>query len=137
MNSLLQTLFHIEKFRKIVYSMPLSNENPENNITLSLQRLFLKLQISTDSVSTTELTKSFGWNSLDSFLQHDVQELNRVLIDNLEKKMKNTPLDGALKDLFEGRTKNFIKCINVSYQSSTTETFYDIQVNIKGIFKKI
>jgi ubiquitin carboxyl-terminal hydrolase 7 len=37
---------------------------------------------------TTELTKSFGWKSLDSFLQHDVQEFNRVLQDKLESKMK-------------------------------------------------
>ena len=37
---------------------------------------------------TTELTKSFGWKSLDSFLQHDVQEFNRVLQDKLESKMR-------------------------------------------------
>ena len=37
---------------------------------------------------TTELTKSFGWKSLDSFLQRDVQEFNRVLQDKLEMKMK-------------------------------------------------
>ena len=40
------------------------------------------------SSGTTELTKSFGWKSLDSFLQHDVQEFNRVLQDKLESKMK-------------------------------------------------
>ena len=39
-------------------------------------------------LGTTELTKSFGWKSLDSFLQHDVQEFNRVLQDKLESKMK-------------------------------------------------
>jgi hypothetical protein len=37
---------------------------------------------------TNELTKSFGWKSLDSFMQHDVQEFNRVLQDKLESKMK-------------------------------------------------
>lgn len=37
---------------------------------------------------TNELTKSFGWKSLDSFMQHDVQEFNRVLSDKLEQKMK-------------------------------------------------
>ena len=39
-------------------------------------------------IGTIELTKSFGWKSLDSFLQHDVQEFNRVLQDKLEMKMK-------------------------------------------------
>ena len=41
-------------------------------------------------MGTKKLTKSFGWDSLDSFLQHDVQELCRVLLENLENKMKAT-----------------------------------------------
>ncbi len=43
---------------------------------------------------TTELTKSFGWDTVDSFMQHDVQEFNRVLQDTLEKKMKVHLLSG-------------------------------------------
>lgn len=39
-------------------------------------------------MSTKELTKSFGWDSYDAFMQHDVQELNRVLQEKLEDKMK-------------------------------------------------
>lgn len=48
---------------------------------------------------TTELTKSFGWTSLDSFLQHDVQEFNRVLQDKLESKMKVCMLMSSAKSL--------------------------------------
>lgn len=50
--------------------------------------LLLQLQFGDSSVSTKDLTKSFGWDTMDSFMQHDVQELNRVLCDNLEEKMK-------------------------------------------------
>ena len=39
-------------------------------------------------MSTKELTKSFGWDTYDAFMQHDVQELNRVLQEKLEDKMK-------------------------------------------------
>lgn len=39
-------------------------------------------------LDTRELTQSFGWDSADAFMQHDVQEFNRVLQDNLETKMK-------------------------------------------------
>lgn len=39
-------------------------------------------------LGTTELTRSFGWTSSDAFMQHDVQEFNRVLQDALEAKMK-------------------------------------------------
>ena len=52
-------------------------------------------QLFTIAAGTTELTKSFGWTSLDSFLQHDVQEFNRVLQDKLESKMKVRLLSSA------------------------------------------
>lgn len=39
-------------------------------------------------MSTKDLTKSFGWGTYDAFMQHDVQELNRVLCEKLEEKMK-------------------------------------------------
>ena len=90
-------------------------------------------------VGTTELTKSFGWKSLDSFLQHDVQEFNRVLQDKLETKMKvcrcrarlictynqpqGTQAEGAIAKLFVGKMKSYIKCVNVDYESSRIEEF--------------
>ena len=48
----------------------------------------VQLQFGNQSVSTKSLTQSFGWTSLDAFTQHDVQELNRILSDKLEEKMK-------------------------------------------------
>ncbi|KAI7746099.1 hypothetical protein M8C21_024664, partial [Ambrosia artemisiifolia] len=88
MNSLLQTLYHIPYFRKAVYHMPTTETDmPSGSIPLALQSLFYKLQYNETSVATKELTKSFGWDTYDSFMQHDVQELNRVLCEKLEDKM--------------------------------------------------
>lgn len=64
------------------------NDMPTGSIPLALQSLFYKLQYNDTSVATKELTKSFGWDTYDSFMQHDVQELNRVLCEKLEDKMK-------------------------------------------------
>lgn len=64
------------------------NDMPSGSIPLALQSLFYKLQYNESSVATKELTKSFGWDAYDSFMQHDVQELNRVLSEKLEDKMK-------------------------------------------------
>lgn len=47
-----------------------------------------QLQFSQISVSTKDLTSSFGWGSYDAFMQHDAHELNRVLCEKLEDKMK-------------------------------------------------
>ncbi|CAN0141427.1 unnamed protein product, partial [Laminaria digitata] len=95
MNSLLQTLFHVLSLRRAVYDMPTDGENRciVTSMALALQRVFYRLQTSDKSVGTKELTKSFGWDAYDSFTQQDVQELNRVLCDHLEDKMKGTPVE--------------------------------------------
>ncbi|XP_027367555.1 ubiquitin carboxyl-terminal hydrolase 13-like isoform X2 [Abrus precatorius] len=133
MNSLLQTLYHIPYFRKAVYHMPTTeNDMPSGSIPLALQSLFYKLQYSDTSVATKELTKSFGWDTYDSFMQHDVQELNRVLCEKLEDKMKGTVVEGTIQQLFEGHHMNYIECIGVDYKSTRKESFYDLQLDVKG-----
>lgn len=76
------------------------DKHEEESVALALQRVFFKLQHSSTSVETKQLTRSFGWDSHDAFTQHDVQELDRVLCDNLEEKMKGTPVEGTLLMMF-------------------------------------
>eukprot|EP01091_Cochliopodium_minus_P013005 TRINITY_DN4079_c0_g3_i1.p1 TRINITY_DN4079_c0_g3~~TRINITY_DN4079_c0_g3_i1.p1 ORF type:complete len:1076 (-),score=375.30 TRINITY_DN4079_c0_g3_i1:2-3229(-) len=132
MNSLLQALYHLSMFRKAVYNLPTENEKIEESIPFALQRLFYMLQFGEFPVGTKELTKSFGWTSREVFVQHDAQELNRVLFDALEEKMKNTPSEGILDEMFKGEFLNFIKCINVDYSSNRVEPFLDLQLVVKG-----
>ncbi|GLT63382.1 hypothetical protein SLA2020_359500 [Shorea laevis] len=128
-----ETLYHIPYFRKAVYHMPTTeNDMPSGSIPLALQSLFYKLQYNDSSVATKELTKSFGWDTYDSFMQHDVQELNRVLCEKLEDKMKGTVVEGTIQQLFEGHHMNYIECINVDYKSTRKESFYDLQLDVKG-----
>ncbi|KAF7338349.1 Ubiquitin carboxyl-terminal hydrolase 21 [Mycena venus] len=133
MNSLLQSLYCTRYFRRAVYQIPTEDDIPTESVALALQRVFYHLQTSDQPVGTTELTKSFGWKSLDSFLQHDVQEFNRVLVDKLESKMKGTKAEGAIAKLLVGKMKSYIKCVNVDYESSRIEEFNDIQLNVKGM----
>ncbi|KAL7275777.1 ubiquitin-specific protease ubp15 [Rhizina undulata] len=135
LNSLLQSLYFTNSFRKAVYQIPTESENLTNS-ALTLQRLFFRLQFSDEAVSTDELTKSFGWETQDIFAQQDVQELNRVLMENLEQKMKGTGVENFLTKLFVGKTKTYIKCINVDYTSERIEDFWDIQLNVRN-FKNL
>lgn len=41
-------------------------------------------------------------------------------------------LDGELNKLFEGKTVNYIKCLNVDYESKRTEKFTELQLMVKG-----
>ena len=121
LNSLLQSYFTTKLFRKLVYEIPTDLKSA--GVPLSLQRIFYLLTNSNDPVGTLELTKSFGWDSSDAFTQHDVQELNRILMDKLETAMKGSKIEGALNDIFVGKMKSYIKCVNVPYESSRVEDF--------------
>ncbi len=133
MNSLLQTLFHVPYFRKAVYHMPTTESDEASaSIPLALQALFHKLQVAPGAASTKDLTRSFGWDAYDSFMQHDVQELNRVLCEKLEEKMKGTSVEGTIAKLFEGHTVNYINCVDVEYKSERKEAYLDLQLDVKG-----
>lgn len=135
LNSLLQSLYFSTEFRRAVYQIPTEEEEPTNS-ALALQRLFYQLQTSPDAVGTNELTRSFGWETKHIFEQQDVQELNRKLMESLEEKMKGTEAEHALANMFVGKTKTYVSCINVNYESSRVEDFWDIQLNVRN-FKNL
>ena len=59
--------------------MPTESDDSAKSVALALQRVFHELQTSDKPVGTKKLTKSFGWETLDSFMQHDAQEFLRVV----------------------------------------------------------
>lgn len=133
LNSLLQSLFFTNAFRKAVYQIPTENEtDARNSSAWALQRLFYKLQTDPVAVSTMELTQSFGWESRQVFEQQDVQELSRILMDKLEEKMKGTEAANVLAEMFVGKMKTYLRCIDVDYESSRVEDFWDLQLNVSG-----
>jgi ubiquitin carboxyl-terminal hydrolase 7 len=143
-----------------VFKIPTEHVDPVKSLSLALQRVFVNLQTSEEPVETTGLTKSFGWDSYESFVQHDAQEFERVLLEGLENGMKeagktssSTPsfqqlspppppqvpdvtkppqLQDQLKYLFCGKMESYIRCVNVNYESRRGEEFWDLQLNVKG-----
>jgi len=133
MNSMLQCLFHIPSFRRLVYEMPMiGNEDPEKSIPLNLQRLFTQMQMSKKTVSTKQLTNSFGWGTNETFVQHDVHEFCRVLIDSIDSKLKPTPLKDQISHLFKGKSKSYIRCPNINYETVRYDEFFDLQMQVSG-----
>ena len=134
LNSLLQSLYLTGAFRKAVYQIPTetSQDLANSSSAYALQRLFYRLQADQVAVSTQELTHSFGWESRQIFEQQDVQELSRILMDKLEARMRGTEAENALPNMFVGKMKTYLKCINVEYESSRIEDFWDLQLNVSG-----
>ena len=125
LNSLLQSLFMTPEFRNAIYnyvqSKALKEEDLVECIPYQLQKLFIQLQTSKDrAVSTTAITRSFGWTRADAFQQHDVQELLRVLFDALEQEWSKTDQKTVIKDLYEGEMHDFVKCKVCQHESLRT-----------------
>ncbi|EMC94149.1 hypothetical protein BAUCODRAFT_74418 [Baudoinia panamericana UAMH 10762] len=133
LNSLLQSLYLTGAFRKAVYQIPTATDQiATSSSAYSLQRLFYRLQADPVAVSTHELTQSFGWDNRQIFEQQDVQELSRILMEKLETRMKGTEAENALPNMFVGKMKTYLRCINVDYESSRIEDFWDLQLNVSG-----
>ncbi|EAX87286.1 Clan CA, family C19, ubiquitin hydrolase-like cysteine peptidase [Trichomonas vaginalis G3] len=133
LNSMLQCLFHTPAFRRAVYDMPTDGtEDVKTSIAYSLQRLFTLMQMSPLTPSTQELTTSFGWGITDQFSQHDVQEFLRVLVDNLEKKLKKTDKKDAFANIFRGKTTNKLFVEKFDYKDDHKEEFYDIELVVRN-----
>ncbi|KAK8894640.1 hypothetical protein M9Y10_023077 [Tritrichomonas musculus] len=133
MNSILQVLYHIPSFRRIVYSMPTTgNEDITTSIPLNLQSLFCRMQFTNSACSTTDLTRSFGWDRSYTTRQHDVVEFERALIQNLEAKIKDTELSGHISSQFIGKIRTSIKCKNVNFVHSIDEDFDNLPLIVRG-----
>lgn len=50
-------------------------------------------EMNTRSVTTEPITSAFGWEQSENSQQQDVQELNRLLFDLIERALKDTPYD--------------------------------------------
>jgi ubiquitin C-terminal hydrolase len=139
LNGLLQSYFHLGRFREIVYKIvttdgvPGSPSSTRMSLPLALQSVFLRLESSETPVNCMELIRAFGWDSMDAFTQHDVQELARILCDKLEDTVKKTDQDGSIQALFRGTMENYIECLDIDFKSTREESFYDIPLNVRGL----
>lgn len=120
MNSLLQTLFMTPEFRRVLFAWRYDKEKddePGDSIPYQLQLLFAQLQLTeARAITTTALTHSFGWTGRESFQQHDVQELARVLFDALERSLSGTANSTLVRPPFRRRLR--LACIQSARLSS-------------------
>ncbi|XP_059372965.1 ubiquitin carboxyl-terminal hydrolase 47-like [Carassius carassius] len=134
LNSLLQTLFMTPEFRNALYNWEFedSEDDPVNSIPYQLQRLFVLLQTSKKrAIETTDVTRSFGWDSSEAWQQHDVQELCRVMFDALEQKWKQTEQADLINQLYQGKLKDYVRCLECGYESWRIDTYLDIPLVIR------
>ncbi|CRK93812.1 CLUMA_CG007339, isoform A [Clunio marinus] len=132
LNSLLQALYMTPEFRNALYNWEFDGSGESKSIPFQLQKLFVNLQTSNKlAVETTDLTKSFGWDSTEAWQQHDIQELCRVMFDALEQKFKNTKQADLINCLYEGKMIDYVKCLECETEKSREDTFLDIPLPVR------
>jgi ubiquitin carboxyl-terminal hydrolase 7 len=91
------------------------------------------MQLGDHPCSTSALTRSFGWDTEDAYVQHDCQEFCRVLMDNLSAKLENTHLAARIPGLFRGSSARIVRCLHVDCLTSRVEHFYDLTIIVKDV----
>ena len=131
LNSLLQTLFMTPEFTRELFKWRLdagaTDEARALSIPHQLQMLFALLLTSEHrAIATVDLTKSFRWDSDQAFVQHDVQELCRLLFDALEG-------TAEVASLFRGELVDYLRCKPPhTHESARTDAFMDLQLAVRG-----
>jgi len=84
-----------------------------------------------DAITTEGLTnKGFQWRNAEGQVQHDAHELNRLLIDALEKSLRKTSGENLCQKLYQGISVNKTKCLHCNQTSEKFESFYDILLQV-------
>uniref|UniRef100_A0A182JX96 Ubiquitin carboxyl-terminal hydrolase 47 n=1 Tax=Anopheles christyi TaxID=43041 RepID=A0A182JX96_9DIPT len=132
LNSLLQGLYMTPEFRNALYNWEFDGEDEAKSIPYQLQKLFVNLQTSPKSaVETTDLTRSFGWDSAEGWQQHDIQELCRVMFDALEHKFKRTEEADLINRLYQGHMIDYVKCLECNTEKQREDKFLDIPLPVR------
>lgn len=132
MNSVLQSLYFINEFRKNVYNTMAVNKKT-NLTTVALQHVFRDLQLSDKSVSTMKLIKNLG-NTQHRLKQHDAHEFLRELLQTIREETSQNCVESSrlMLSLFEGKLSTLYKFKKVEYIKQFEEEFHDIQLIVSG-----
>eukprot|EP00767_Chilomastix_cuspidata_P001435 gnl/Chilomastix_cuspidata/1545.p1 GENE.gnl/Chilomastix_cuspidata/1545~~gnl/Chilomastix_cuspidata/1545.p1 ORF type:complete len:1373 (-),score=469.50 gnl/Chilomastix_cuspidata/1545:774-4856(-) len=138
LNSLIQTLFHINALRRLVFRIPTDADS--SPLVYELQRLFFGMQTSQEAASTGALTRSFGWVGAEAFVQHDIGELHQLLFERLEERLSTLPdpeaegrfLSERFRELFTFHLTNYVECLNYEYASYRPEKALVLNLPVKG-----
>lgn len=123
LNSILQVLFHLKKFRKLIYDERV--EQNESNFIFRLQLLFRDLQLRASRRSTRHLTDSLGWNKDEVHTSQDASEFFKFLFESIFK-------GHSIVSLFEGEFNATVTNYLSDIPRYSKEKFIQILLKVEG-----
>eukprot|EP00475_Leptophrys_vorax_P041075 TRINITY_DN7715_c0_g1_i6.p1 TRINITY_DN7715_c0_g1~~TRINITY_DN7715_c0_g1_i6.p1 ORF type:complete len:1184 (+),score=297.27 TRINITY_DN7715_c0_g1_i6:1285-4836(+) len=133
MNCLLQCLFMNKRFRNGIFLYDESAEGGHHTVH-QLQLLFGQLLLSKRKfVDPSDLVQHL---KLETSLQQDVQEFNRLFLCHLEHQLKQSPdhrVVNLVHDLFGGSLSYVTMCDGCKARSEQRSAFFDLTLQLKGM----
>lgn len=131
-NSLLQSLFCTNEFRRLVYSLEIEPEDVDDSYVFWLKYIFYAMQFGgLSEIRTNNLIKCFDWDDMTTTTQQDVHEFLRRLMEKLEQFIEHTEFKDCLTCLFVGELETTTTCSEVNYVKKMSEQFWDLQIPIE------
>jgi ubiquitin C-terminal hydrolase len=137
LNSLIQSLYATPELRNYLFEWefdPSKHGDEKFCIPRQLQLLFARLTSSEQpAVGTKDLTHSFHWSTAESFRQHDVQELMRVLFDAIERTLRAQETTSLFDTLYQGYILDYLNCPDCGFKRQHKDRFNDISLAVQNI----
>lgn len=129
-NSVLQLLFRCSHFKKAI----LESSWQKNSIGESMRVLFSRMMDPSASVvDPIELLKRLNINAN---IQEDAQEfllgLLHKLDASLEEEGRNSNDSDRITNLFRGKSKQVIRCLDVNFTKERSQDFLDLSVEVSS-----
>ncbi|MBN3273250.1 UBP47 hydrolase, partial [Polyodon spathula] len=119
LNTVLQTFFMTPEFRDAVHKYSGPDKDEENNLLLQLNKLFLKLEDGKHEVKTTGVTRSLGMTCRDVWVQQDVAEFFRKILNEVSN-------ESPVSENYQSTVINATKCLKCETEASDNSRYLDI-----------
>ena len=131
LNSVLQLLFTIPAFRRLIYFVEAPTDvQPTANVLLNLQILFYQMETFDKTANASALITSFGWTQEERHMQNDATEMWTVLLSNLNAKIK--PQSTRLEDMFMFKVRTHTEHRESGYHQQRDEVVSMLNLPLSG-----
>ena len=135
MNSLIQQLFMIPRFRKGVLSIESPNDTEDDQFVYQLQSIFTYLQETQrkfyDPVGFCKVNKDYEGNVMNVLVQMDVDEYFNVLCEKLDNYMKSSVQKRLLQNTWCGKLATQLICRGCPHRYERGDLCYTISLDVK------
>eukprot|EP00743_Colponemidia_sp_Colp-15_P003962 GILK01004274.1.p1 GENE.GILK01004274.1~~GILK01004274.1.p1 ORF type:complete len:2187 (+),score=414.92 GILK01004274.1:440-6562(+) len=137
MNSMLQQFFMVPTLRYGILTVEDNEPDKSESLLYQLQVMFGHLEMSErqdyNPLGLCQAFKDQSGNPINVAIQQDAQEFLNLIFDRLETRLKGTPQQDLLQQLFGGTTCNQLICKGgCGTVRERNEDFYNISIEVKN-----